>query len=90
MIFQGVEKEHILITDRYTFGKHSELLRNRGIKGSHTGYKNCLRFPSIVDSVEGCFAKIPITKDETAALNRNNFSLLATALVPPGKLPLPR
>jgi hypothetical protein len=34
-----------------------------------------------LDAGDRYFVKILFTKDETAALNRNNFSLLATAAV---------
>jgi hypothetical protein len=64
MFLQGVEMGHILMIDRYIFGKYSEFIR--------MGLLEIVR-PR---------RKLLFSRDERAALNRNNFSLLATAAVP--------
>jgi hypothetical protein len=74
-----LEVDHILMIDRYVVGKYPELLRIRALRDNMESMNNAWNYLSSLDPGERYFAKILYNKDQTAALNRNNFSLLATA-----------
>jgi hypothetical protein len=89
MFLQGVEIGHILMIDRYIFGKYPELLRIRALRDNMEAMNNAWNYLSSLNPGERYFAKILYNKDETAALNRNNFSLLATAAVAAAQFEIP-
>jgi hypothetical protein len=81
MFLQGVEMGHILMIDRYIFGKYPALLRITALRDNMEAMNRAWAYLVSLDPGDRYFAKILYTKDETAALNRNNFSLLAIAAV---------
>jgi hypothetical protein len=89
MFLQGVEMGHILMIDKYIFGRYPEFLRIRALRDNMEAMNNAWHYLSSLEPGERYFAKILYTKDETAALNRNNFSLLATAAISAAKFGIP-
>ena len=77
MFLQGVEMGHILMIDRYIFSKYPELLRIRSLRDNMESMNTAWAYLASLEPGERYFAKILYTKDETAALNRNNFTLLS-------------
>jgi len=81
VFLQGVEMGHILMIDRYIFSKYPELLRIRLLRDNMAAMNRAWEFLASLPAGERFFAKILYDKSETAALNRQNFHLLANAAV---------
>jgi len=81
IFLQGVEMGHIIMIDRYLFSKYPELLRIRVLRDSMLAMNRAWEFLASLDPGERFFAKILYDKNTTAPLNRQNFSLLATAAI---------
>uniref|UniRef100_A0AAT9JFM3 Nucleocapsid protein n=1 Tax=Macrotermes bellicosus lispivirus 1 TaxID=3133480 RepID=A0AAT9JFM3_9MONO len=89
MFLQGVEMGHIIMIDRYIFAKYPELLRIRALRDNMEAMNNAWTYLASLDPGERYFAKLLYNKDQTAALNRNNFSLLATAAIAAAQCEIP-
>jgi hypothetical protein len=81
MFLQGVEMGHIIMIDRYLFSKYPELLRIRSLRDNMEAINNAWLYLASLSPGERFFAKILDNRDQTAALNRNHFQLLATAAI---------
>jgi len=89
MFLQGVEMGHIIMIDRYIFSKYPELLRIRALRDNMANMNAAWEFLASLDPGNRYFAKLLFTKDATAVLNRNNFSLLATAAIAAAQFEIP-
>jgi hypothetical protein len=65
MFLQGVEAGHILIIDRYIFGKYPELLRIRALRDNMEAMNRAWAYLVSLDPGERYFAKLLYTRDET-------------------------
>jgi len=81
VFLQGVEMGHIILIDRYIFSKYPELLRIRSLRDSMIAMNKAWEYLASLPAGERFFAKILYDKNATAALNRQNFHLLANAAV---------
>ncbi|QQM16273.1 hypothetical protein 3 [Jimsystermes virus] len=81
MFLQGVEMGHIIMIDKYIFSRYPELLRIRSLRDNMEAMNNAWSYLSSLQPGDRYFAKLLYNKDATAPLNRNNFSLLATAAI---------
>lgn len=89
MFLQGVEMGHIIMIDRYIFGKYPELLRIRSLRDNMEAMNNAWTYLASLEPGERYFVKILYNRDQTASLNRNNFSLLATAAIAAAQCEIP-
>lgn len=81
VFLQGVEMGHILLIDRYIFGKYPELLRIRALRDNMGAINKALEYLNSIEPDLRFFVKLLHDKNETAVLNRQNFPLLAAAAV---------
>ena len=89
MFLQGVEMGHILMIDRYIFSKYPELLRIRSLRDNMESMNTAWAYLASLEPGERYFAKILYNKDETAPLNRNNFTLLFSAAIAAAQFEIP-
>ena len=89
MFLQGVEMGHILMTDRYIFSKYPERLRIRSLRDNMESMKTAWAYLASLEPGERYFTKNLYTKDETAPLKRNNFTLLASAAIAAAQFEIP-
>lgn len=81
IFLQGVEMGHILMIDKYIFSKYPELLRIRSLRDNMAAMNTAWEYLASVEEDERFFVKILYDRSATAALNRQNFTLLATAAI---------
>jgi hypothetical protein len=81
LLLQGAEMNHSILIDTYVFNKYPELLRIRLLRDNMATYNAAMEFLFTIPAGERMYVKLLYPKDQTAVLNRNNFSLLASAAV---------
>jgi hypothetical protein len=81
LLLQGAEMNHIILIGTYVFNKYPELLRIRLLRDNMATYNAAMEFLFTIPSGERMYVKLLYPKDQRAILNRNNFSLLASAAV---------
>jgi hypothetical protein len=78
-LLQGIEMNHILMVSSYIFNKYPELLRIRVLRDNLNSVNAAMTYLTTVPEDSVLYVKLLRPREETAILNRNNFSLLASA-----------